>query len=122
MDEILCKRIYDPTESSDGYRILVDRLWPRGIKKETAAVDLWSRNTAPTNELRKWFAHIPERYEEFTVRYIQELSINPSAQLLIPVCSEKLQIGNVTLLYGAKDKDRNNAIVLKQWLEENIYG
>lgn len=75
MNEILCKRIYEPADTSDGYRILVDKLWPRGIKKEAAAIDLWSKDVAPTSELRKWFSHIPERYEEFAVRYRQELGL-----------------------------------------------
>ena len=122
MNKILCKRIYEPADTSDGFRILVDRLWPRGIKKESAAVDLWNKDIAPTSELRKWFSHMPERYEEFAVRYRQELTDNSATEQLIITCSENLQAGNVTLLYGAKDKECNNAIVLKQWLEEEIHG
>ena len=122
MNKLLCKRIYDPVEISDGYRILVDRLWPRGIKKEAASIDLWRKDIALTNELRKWFSHMPERYDEFTARYIQELSVNPAAQEFASLCTEKLREGNITLLYVAKSEDYNNAIVLKLWLEEKIKG
>lgn len=120
MNEILCKRIYEPAKNEDGFRILVDRLWPRGIKKETAAIDLWSKDIAPTGELRKWFAHSPGRYKEFTERYRQELDSNPAAQFFADYCAARLQDGNVTLLYSAKDKENNNAAVLRQWLKENI--
>ena len=120
MNEILCKRIYEPAKPADGFRILVDRLWPRGIRKETAAIDLWRKDIAPTAELRKWFAHTPERYEEFTERYRQELDGNPAAQIFADQCREKLQSGNMTLLYAAKSGQYNNASVLKQWLEKRI--
>ena len=108
MNELLCKRIYNPAEISDGYRILVDRLWPRGVKKEVAAIDLWRKDIAPTSELRNWFAHMPERYDEFTTRYIQEMNVNPAAK--------------ITLLYAAKNEEYNNAIVLRQWLEAKMKG
>lgn len=122
MNELLCKRIYDAAEISDGYRILVDRLWPRGVKKEVAAIDSWRKDLAPTSELRNWFAHMPERYDEFTTRYIQELNVNPAAKEFMSLCIEKLREGNITLLYAAKNEEYNNAIVLRQWLEAKMKG
>ncbi len=117
MSELRCRRIYEPKEETDGFRILADRLWPRGIRKENAGIDLWAKEIAPSQELRKWFGHDPERFEEFRSRYLEELAADPQAQNLAAMVKEKLQMGNVTLLFAAKDPDRNNAIVLKEWLE-----
>jgi len=94
-----------------GYRILVDRLWPRGIKKDS--IDLWLKEVAPSEDLRKWFDHIPERFDEFKRRYFEELDNNPATEELIGICNRQ----DVVLLYAAKDKERNNAAVLKEWLE-----
>ena len=107
------KRVYLPAEDSDGYRVLVDRLWPRGIKKENAKIDLWTKELAPSTELRKWFGHIPERFEEFSKRYVEELNSNPS---VAPIVEEIRQHDVVTLLYGAKDEEHNNAVVLKSYI------
>ena len=107
--DISIKRIYLPAEDSDGYRVLVDRLWPRGIKKEDARIDLWAKALAPSAELRKWFNHIPERFEAFSEKYKEELKANPE---VAPVLDELRQHDKVTLLYGAKDEQHNNAVVL----------
>lgn len=115
MAKIQIKRVYTPTEESDGYRVLVDRLWPRGIKKENANVDLWAKQLAPSTELRKWFNHIPERFEEFSKRYVDELNSNPEAITLI---DELKKHDTVTLLYSAKDEEHNNAVVLRDLLQK----
>ena len=107
--DISIKRIFLPAEDSDGGRVLGDRLWPRGIKKEDAKVDLWAKTLAPSAELRKWFNHIPERFEEFSKKYVEELKANPEAA---PVLDELRRHDKVTLLYGAKDEQHNNAVVL----------
>ena len=106
------KRIYEPPASTDGFRVLVDRLWPRGVSKQDAALDLWLKEVAPTAELRNWFDHIPERFDEFTTRYRAELDNNPALdQLREVIASEKM----VTLLYGAKNETMNQAVVLQQY-------
>lgn len=104
------KRIYLPAEDTDGYRILVDRLWPRGIKKENAKVDLWAKDVAPSTELRKWFDHIPERFNEFKERYRTELKETEAFSNLLKTIREH---DTVTLLFSAKDEEHNNAVVLK---------
>ena len=104
------KRIYLPAEDTDGYRILVDRLWPRGIKKENAKVDLWAKDVAPSTELRKWFDHIPERFNEFKERYHTELQGTEAFSNLLKAIQEH---DNATLLFSAKDEEHNNAVVLK---------
>lgn len=108
--ETRIKRVYLPAEESDGYRVLVDRLWPRGIKKENAKVDLWAKALAPSTELRKWFNHIPERFPEFKDKYIAELKANPEA---LSILDEIRNHDVVTLLYAAKDEEHNNAVVLQ---------
>lgn len=113
MLKVQCKRVYLPATDDDGYRVLVDRLWPRGIKKENARVDLWAKALAPSTELRKWFGHIPERFDEFSRRYIAEIESNASASSVI----EELKAHDtVTLLFGAKDEEHNNAVVLRDYL------
>lgn len=107
---ISISRVYG--EISPGYRILVDRLWPRTIKKES--IDYWAKEIAPSNELRKWYGHIPDRFEEFREKYQIELNRNPAVQPVILLCREQ----NVVLLYAAMDEKRNNAAVLKDWLED----
>jgi uncharacterized protein YeaO (DUF488 family) len=108
---IRIKRVYDKRSDADGMRILVDRLWPRGLTKEKAAVDLWLKNIAPSTELRKWFGHDPNKWKEFIKRYRLELKRNKEQALLL---KEQIKRGTVTLLYGAKDEKHNEAIVLKQ--------
>ena len=120
MNELKCKRIYETPDETDGFRVLVDKLWPRGMKKENAEIDLWAKEITPSNELRKWFSHIPEKYDEFKKRYRQELSENPVSQKFKDLCIEKLNDNNVTLLYAAKSEKYNHAVVLKDWLEEHM--
>lgn len=112
--EIRIKRVYDPPEPSDGRRILVDRLWPRGLKKEDARLDDWLKELAPSDDLRKWFSHDPGKWDEFRKRYEAELKQNEEAvQRLLALVRE----GPVTLLFGAADREHNNAVVLKEYLE-----
>ncbi|MBP8921673.1 MAG: DUF488 family protein [Micropruina sp.] len=107
--EFVLKRIYEPAADEDGYRVLVDRLWPRGISKQRARLDEWAKELAPSTELRRWFGHLPERFEEFTRRYTAELRANPD--LSARVADWRTQ-PRVTLLYGAKDERHNEAVVL----------
>lgn len=111
------KRAYEPTEPGDGTRFLVDRLWPRGIKKEALEMEAWLKDVAPSPALRKWFAHDPAKWEEFQKRYRAELETNPEAWQLI---LEVAEYGNVTLLYSARDTEHNSAVLLKAFLEERL--
>lgn len=114
---IKIKRIYEKAEDKDGFRILIDRLWPRGLSKEKARIDEWLRDIAPSNELRRWFHHDLSRWEAFKKRYREELKgKNTISERIIKVAKK----GNVTLTYAAKDKEHNNAIILKEFLEEKI--
>lgn len=108
------KRVYLPAEETDGYRILVDRLWPRGVSKEKAKIDLWLKEVAPSNELRKWFGHDPERFNAFTERYKAELQASGALEELRQAIQEH---PNTTLLYAAHDEQHNNAVVLQELLE-----
>jgi len=105
---IAIKRIYDTPESGDGTRVLVDRLWPRGIAKDKAKIDLWLKDVAPSNALRKWFGHDPEKWPEFQRRYQKELNDNTAFAELKTLCGQR----KVTLLYAAKDQQHNNAVAL----------
>lgn len=109
------KRVYDPPADKDGLRVLVDRLWPRGLTKEEAAVDLWLKEIAPSAELRKWFGHDPEKWAEFRRRYRGELEDRADT---IQTLRGRGGDGRVTLLYGAKDQAHNQAVVLKEFLED----
>ena len=111
--KLTIKRVYEEPDKDDGIRILIDRLWPRGLSKEKAHVDLWLKEIAPSTELRKWFAHDPAKWTEFKTRYRAELKHN-SEQLA--VLKQAIAKGPVTLLYGAKDEQRNDAIVLQELL------
>lgn len=111
---IKTKRVYDLPEESDGFRILVDRLWPRGLSKNKAMVDLWLKNIAPSNELRKWYGHKPERWAEFKRRYFEELKQNRE---LIDQIIEKARNDVVTFLYSTRETKLNNAIALKEYIE-----
>ena len=113
---IKIKRAYEPSHEDDGVRILVDRLWPRGLTKEKAGVDLWLKEIAPSTELRKWFAHDPDKWKSFRGRYETEIRHNDD---LIKVLKDKARKGTVTLIYGARDEKHNEALVLKQFLEKN---
>ena len=107
------KRVYETPSEEDGTRILVDRLWPRGLTKETARIDLWLKEVAPSNELRKWFAHDPAKWPEFKARYKAELKHNGAQLALLKLAVLR---GPATLLYGAKDAEHNQAVVLQDLL------
>ena len=108
------KRVYKTAEESDGYRILVDRLWPRGVSKEKAKLDLWMKDIAPSNELRKWFNHDPKRWDEFQDKYNEELK--DKQELLKQIKALESDKSTITLVYGAKNEENNNAIVLRDIL------
>jgi uncharacterized protein YeaO (DUF488 family) len=111
------KRVYENAEAGDGVRFLVERLWPRGMKKEELKMEAWLKEVAPSDSLRRWFAHDPLKWKEFQKRYRVELEANPDAWKPI---LESAKRGNVTLLYSARDTEHNNAVVLKSFLEERI--
>lgn len=113
MGRVQVKRIYEPAVRSDGFRVLVDRLWPRGVTKERAALDLWMKVIAPSTQLRRWFAHEPKRWMQFRARYRAELLEHGSELALLRSRARK---GTVTLLFGARDVDHNEAVVLKEIL------
>ena len=106
--------MYDHPSDADGTRILIDRLWPRGLSKKDAQVDHWLKEVAPSTELRKWFGHDPEKWAEFKKRYRAELRDNPALAELVEVARE----GDITLIYAAKDQERNHAIVLEEILAD----
>ncbi|MCR4393545.1 MAG: DUF488 family protein [Dehalococcoidales bacterium] len=108
------KRVYDESSEEDGFRILVDRIWPRNITKYAAGVDLWLREVAPSHELRRWFGHDDQKWDEFKQKYYQELE---SKESQIKMIRQKLKSGNVTLLFGAKNRIHNNAVALKEFIE-----
>ena len=109
---IFMKRAYEPSAKTDGMRILIDRLWPRGVTKAKAGIDLWLKELAPSTELRKWFGHDPQKWPEFQKKYRAELKGNPALQELRKHCRD----GDVTLVYSARDELHNDAVVLKQVL------
>ena len=111
---IKLKRVYENPSPKDGLRVLVERLWPRGLTKERAAVDLWLKDVAPSAELRKWFGHDPARWEQFQERYRQELREKKDAVQLL---RQKGKEGTVTLVYAARDEDHNGALALKRFLQ-----
>lgn len=108
------KRIYERASAEDGYRVLVDRVWPRGLSKEDALIDEWRREIAPSTELRRWYGHDPAKWHEFRARYFAELRGKPEA---VSPIREKARSGTVTLLFGARDRARNNAVALLDYLE-----
>lgn len=109
------KRVYDNPSSDDGFRVLVDRLWPRGVSKEKAQLDLWLKEVAPTPELREWFNHEPAKFKEFSARYQHELDKNPAVDELKKIVKDHK---TVTLLYGAKDPKINQTAVLQDYLKK----
>lgn len=112
--KIKLKRVYDDVANNDGYRLLVDKIWPRGIKKEDAQLDEWNKDIAPSSELRKWFGHDPDRFDEFAQRYKKELKDHKEdLERIIKMAKDK----RVCLLYGAKDEAHNQAVVLQEVLE-----
>jgi uncharacterized protein YeaO (DUF488 family) len=114
MGRVRIKRIYEPSEPSDGFRVLVDRLWPRGVAKERAALDLWMKEIAPSTELRRWFGHDPKRWPEFQARYRAELKDHGAELAQLRSHARK---GTVTLLFGARDVEHNEAVVLREILD-----
>lgn len=114
---IRVKRVYEPPEPGDGTRLLVDRLWPRGLKKEQLLLDGWHRDVAPSNELRQWYHHAPGRWEEFKRRYFAELDQKPQTwESLMKAAREE----NITLVYAAQNREHNNAVALKAYLEARL--
>ena len=113
---IKLERIYNTSEV-EGFRILVDRLWPRGLSKEKVKIDLWMKEIGPSNELRKWFGHDPDNWLEFKGKFFQELD---EKKELVDQIVEKARTGNVILLYGAKDEMHNNAVALKEYIETKM--
>ncbi|MCE5242445.1 MAG: DUF488 domain-containing protein [Desulfobacteraceae bacterium] len=116
---IRLKRVYESPDPRDGARFLVERLWPRGMKKESLRMDAWLKDAAPSGELRRWFGHDPARWDEFQARYNAELEAKPQA--LQPIVEAALR-GDVTLLYSARDTEHNNAAVLRNYLEKTLRG
>lgn len=117
MTQVKIKRVYEPGVPGDGFRILVDRLWPRGMKKEDLAMDTWMKEAAPSNELRKKFHHESAGWKEFRTAYLKELEASGAVdQLMAAVTKHK----TITLLYGAKDEENNQAVILKELMEERL--
>ena len=110
------KRAYDPAARGDGYRVLVERLWPRGIRKQDLALDEWMKVVAPSTTLRKWFGHDPKRWTEFRQRYLKELKTSPASEGLHAL-AERASKGTVTLIFSSRDAEHNNAVVLKHEIE-----
>ena len=113
---IVIKRINDPPNPNDGLRVLVDQVWPRGLRKERVRIDEWRKDLAPSNALRKWFGHVPRRWEEFKRRYPQKLEIRGKVDELRKL-ADKAKREKITLLFGAGDEEHNNAVILKELLE-----
>jgi uncharacterized protein YeaO (DUF488 family) len=115
--DIRLKRAYEPATPSDGYRVLIDRLWPRGVSRERAKLDEWEQELAPSTELREWFAHDPSRFQEFRRRYIEELRPRGSR---LTVLRRRARIGTLTLVYSALDTEHNDAVVLADVLRRGL--
>jgi uncharacterized protein YeaO (DUF488 family) len=116
---IRLKRIYEQSSGQDGFRVLIDRLWPRGLRKNEVRLDLWLKEIAPSDELRKWFSHDPEKWEEFRKRYLEELELKEE---YVEKLIEKAKENDLILLYAAKNEDFNNAAVLKEYLDSRLKG
>ncbi len=113
---IKVKRIYESPEPDDGLRILVERLWPRGVRKDEASIDLWMKEIAPSHELRRWFSHDPAKWKEFKRRYWEEIKYKKEFEELVKLTRER----NITLLFSTKSLKYNNAVALKQFIEERL--
>ena len=113
--DVRTKRIYEPRDRSDGHRVLIDHVWPRGVSHEGAALDEWARELAPSDDLRKWFDHVPERFSEFRTRYRDELA-GQSERL--DTLRDRAARGRVTVVYAARDREHNNAVVLAELLAD----
>ena len=117
---IKVERIYDNATGSDSFRILVDRLWPRGLSKDKVKVDLWQKDIAPSNTLRKWFGHDEKKWDEFKQKYFKELDKNNDVVNTIIIFKAAQAQNSITLLYGTKEKRFNNAVALKEYLEDKF--
>jgi uncharacterized protein YeaO (DUF488 family) len=117
--DVAVKRAYEPVDEDDGYRVLIDRLWPRGVSKERARLDEWARELAPSTELRRWFGHDPARFEEFRRRYIEELAAEGDK---LDELRRRSSSGKVTLVHGARDSEHNDAVVLAELLTRTSPG
>ena len=115
--DVRLKRVYEPAGPMDGYRVLIDRLWPRGISRDRARLDDWERELAPSNELRRWFGHEPERFDEFRRRYIAELGGRRS---LLTALRRRAREGTLTLVYAAHDTQHNDAVILAEVLRRGL--
>src|SRR4051794_21017279 len=113
--DIRAKRIYDPAEEADGYRVLIDHIWPRGVTRERAALDSWAKELAPSAELRTWFDHVPERFPAFRSRYLEELEGHGDQ---IDDLRRRASAGPLTILYAARDREHNNAVVLAELVRD----
>ena len=116
---IVTKRVYEPAAQSDGYRVLIDRLWPRGVSKAKAHLDAWEKDVAPSDELRHWYEHDPEKWPEFQKRYKQELKA-PAAKLVLDDLASRARRGRVTLLFSSHAADISNAAVLVKLLQNRV--
>ncbi len=114
--QLRLKRVYEQSDTEDGTRILIDRLWPRGVTKEQAQITLWLKEIAPSNQLRQWFGHDPAKWDEFKKRYFKELDSNPALIELRVFLKQSV----VTLVFAAKDPQHNHAVALKQFLESDV--
>lgn len=118
---VALKRAYEAFDEADGYRVLVDRLWPRGMRKEDAHLNVWLKDIAPSAELREWFGHAPKRWSQFRLRYRKELRAQPGRALLDSL-AQRAHRGRVTLVYAAHDEIHNGAVVLRELIEERASG
>ena len=109
--DVRTKRVYDPADPSDGRRVLIDHVWPRGVTRERARLDEWARDLAPSDELRKWFDHVPERFGEFRSRYREELAARPER---VDDLRRRAESATLTIVYAARDREHNNAVVLAE--------
>jgi uncharacterized protein YeaO (DUF488 family) len=109
--DVRTKRVYDPADPSDGQRVLIDHVWPRGVTRERARLDEWARDLAPSDELRKWFDHVPERFGEFRSRYREELAAQPER---VDDLRRRAESARLTIVYAARDREHNNAVVLAE--------
>ncbi len=113
--DVQIKRIYDPAQDGDGYRVLIDHVWPRGVSHERAHLDEWARELAPSDELRTWFSHVPERFKEFRARYRNELAARSDE---LETLRERASDGRLTILYAARDREHNTAVVLAELVRD----
>ncbi len=111
---IMIKRVYEPADPGDGFRVLVDRLWPRGLSKDSAKIDMWLKDIAPSDRLRKWFAHDPKKWPEFKRRFRSEIEKSKESVLTLKKLEKEKK--KITLVFGARDEEHNNAVVIRDFL------